>query len=66
MGVHGSVSLRDRLDMRIACADVAKHTQQPLGYLAWHEWAEKKARTHDQHQCPTCGLWTIWRRKERT
>lgn len=56
-------ALRDRLDMRVACADEAKHTRAPTGYLAWHEWAERKAKTHTQHQCPTCGLWAVWKRK---
>jgi hypothetical protein len=40
-----------------------KHTPQPESYLAWHEWAEQMARTHDQHQCGGCGLWAIWTRK---
>lgn len=48
-----------------ACPDRAKHTSDPPGYLAWHEWAEKKAKTHDQHQCPTCGFWVIWKRKKK-
>ena len=33
----------------------------PTGYLAWHEWAEKKARTHRQTRCPGCGLYKIWK-----
>ncbi len=48
-----------------ACIDKAKHTPDPTGYIAWHEWAEKKARTHTQHQCPTCGFWAIWKRKPK-
>ena len=47
------------------CPDRAKHTPDPPGYLAWHAWAEKKARTHDQFQCPTCGFWAIWKRKAK-
>lgn len=47
------------------CADRAKHTPDPPGYLAWMEWAEKKAKTHDQHQCPTCGFWVIWKPKRK-
>lgn len=39
------------------------HTDAPSGYLAWHEWAEKKARTHDQFRCPGCGLFKIWRKR---
>lgn len=37
------------------------HTPQPEGYLPWHEWAEQKAKTHEQHQCDGCGLWMIWK-----
>lgn len=40
----------------------ASHTPCPSGYLAWHEWAEKKARRHRQERCDECGLWAIWRR----
>ena len=36
---------------------------EPSGYLAWHEWAEKRSRRYEQEQCPDCGLWVIWRRK---
>lgn len=41
------------------------HTPQPEGYLAWHEWAEKKSRRHYQVRCPHCGLYKVWRRKPR-
>ncbi len=30
---------------------------EPSGYLAWHAWAEQKAKTHRQRQCPECSLW---------
>lgn len=36
------------------------HTPAPRGYLAWHEWAEKKAKTHVQRRCPGCTLFSIW------
>jgi len=36
------------------------HTKCPASYIAWHEWAEKKSRTHHQVQCDECGLWAIW------
>jgi DNA-directed RNA polymerase subunit RPC12/RpoP len=48
------------------CPDRAKHTSDPAGYIAWHERAEKKAKTHDQHQCPTCGYRVIWKRKSKS
>lgn len=47
------------------CPDRAKHTSDPPGYLQWHAWAEKKAKTHVQIQCPTCGFWAIWKRKPK-
>lgn len=39
---------------------------EPSGYLAWGEWAEQKAKTHDCSQCPDCGLWSIYTPKRRT
>lgn len=51
---------------RPATADgCVRHTPAPVGYLAWHAWAEKKSRTHVQERCPGCGLWMIWRPKKR-
>lgn len=47
------------------CPDRAKHTRCPSGYLAWHEWSARKYRTHYQVQCPTCGLWAIYRKREK-
>jgi len=38
---------------------------EPHGYLDWHEWAERKSRTHTQHRCPKSGLWTIWKPKKQ-
>jgi hypothetical protein len=40
-----------------------KHTPCPEGYSQWHAWAEQKSKTHVQHRCPNCGLWSIWKRK---
>ncbi len=45
------------------CPDVRKHTTAPDGYLAWHEWAEKKSRRHYQVRCSICGFYAIWKRK---
>jgi hypothetical protein len=47
----------------LLCAQT--HTPCPDGYLDWHEWAEKKSRTHTQEKCPHCGLWAVWKRKPK-
>lgn len=36
---------------------------EPSGYIDWHEWAEKKTKTHKQIKCKGCGLFHIWKRK---
>jgi hypothetical protein len=55
--LHGIKSADD-------CPDAARrHTPSPTGYIAWHEWAEKKARTHVQRRCPSCGFLAVWVRK---
>jgi hypothetical protein len=36
------------------------HTSCPDAYLAWHDWANDKAKTHYQERCPECALWAIW------
>lgn len=51
--------MMDRLQ-KDDCPDAKRHTKCPKGYLAWHEWADEKARTHNCTQCPTCDLWAIW------
>lgn len=45
---------------RPVCPQVELHTPAPKEYLAWHEWAEEKAKTHIQTRCPGCNLWHIW------
>lgn len=45
------------------CPDKQYHNmedKEPSGYVAWFEWAEKLNKTHEQKQCPTCGLYTYW------
>lgn len=46
--------------MNTDCPNAAQHTPQPDGYLAWHEWADKKSKTHYQIKCPGCDLYAIW------
>lgn len=45
---------------RGACPNEREHTSCPASYLAWHEWAEEKAKTHRQVRCPSCGLFKVW------
>ena len=45
------------------CSNYTEHTLEPEGYIAWHLWAEKMARTHKQVKCPTCGKYVIWKRR---
>lgn len=40
------------------------HTPCPIGYLAWHNWAQVKRRTHKQRKCGKCGLYKIWVKKQ--
>ncbi len=46
------------------CPNHAAHTPCPEGYIAWHSWAEKKSKTHQQERCPECGLFAIWKPKK--
>jgi hypothetical protein len=41
------------------------HTLSPEGYMQWHFWAEEMSKTHQQIQCPSCGLWAIWIKKKK-
>jgi hypothetical protein len=44
------------------CPDENKHTTMPAGYVDRAEDADRRmALGQTQHQCPTCGLWAIWR-----
>ena len=36
------------------------HTPSPIGYLAWHDWADKISKTHKQVKCKSCGLFKVW------
>ena len=52
-------------ERRSVCPNAASHTDQPVGYIAWHTWAERKMRTHVQQRCEGCGLLAIWVPKAR-
>ena len=35
-----------------------KHKPKRLGYIAWHYWAERMAKSgYRQKQCPICRKW---------
>jgi len=46
------------------CRTPELHADDPDGYLARFEWAQKMMQTHDQIECPGCGLWAQWVLKE--
>lgn len=47
--------------MTVRAYCVEPHTYGPGDPLTWPEWAAEMSRTREQHQCPDCGLWAIWR-----
>ena len=39
------------------------HKGSKLGYVQWHDWAEKMHKLgYRQHRCKRCGLWAVWRK----
>jgi hypothetical protein len=58
----GGRGTRGRSHMkRKPCPNEAAHNDDgPRDYMSRAEWAENKLKTHDQKQCPGCGLWLIW------
>lgn len=46
-----------------ACRDASRHTDKGVGCMDFHEWAEKKAKTHEQRRCLVCGFWVMWVKK---
>jgi hypothetical protein len=42
------------------CPDRDKHYPNPPGF---YEQAKELMKTHIQKQCPTCGFWSIWRKR---
>lgn len=41
------------------CAALHTHNE-PMGYLAWHMWADVMRLTHKQIKCGICGRYAIW------
>ena len=48
------------------CPDIMHHDAGPSGYLQWHAWARRMARTHRQIKCTGCGLYVIWLPKRQS
>lgn len=42
------------------CRHFEDHTPRPGGYIQWHEWAGRMAKTHRAEKCLGCGLYAIW------
>lgn len=55
--VPGGAGRGDRGVTVSTCDD---HVYGPDGYLAWHEWAQRMSKTHQQIRCDECELWAIW------
>lgn len=37
-----------------------RYPDEPEGYIAWAEWAEKKGKKHFQELCIEHGLYHVW------
>lgn len=47
-----------KLKQEIKKLKPCNHKKITLGYIQWHEWADRKIRMgHVQRKCPNCGLW---------
>jgi len=49
-----------KLNKHVVNGSACSHNpmNEKLGYIAWHEWADRKTRQgHKQKQCPICGKW---------
>lgn len=42
------------------CLNAQNHTPAPPGYIAWHAWAERMGKTHNQVRCLFCNRYEIW------
>lgn len=45
--------------------DCVHRPDEPTDYLAWHDWADKMAKTHVQIRCQGCGLYKTWVPKKK-
>jgi hypothetical protein len=47
----------------LACPREAEHCYGPRGYVDWHDWADRRRKTHRQKQCE-CGYWLLMEPKK--
>lgn len=45
------------------CPNAANHAPCAEGYVAWHAWAARQAKTHTSKRCPGCNRYRIWEPK---
>lgn len=48
------------------CSKRHLNPPQPIGYVAWHNWAEEFSKKHTCLQCEECGLWHLWVKKAKS
>lgn len=51
---------KSQIKREAGCWNRGQHTVGPEDFVLWHGWAEGIAVSHDQSQCPGCGLYIIW------
>lgn len=52
---------RKKISDRESCFE-----KEPIGYVAWHEFVHEKNKTHYQIKCKKCGLFHIWKRRNKS
>lgn len=60
---HKDKRLGYRLAHQDECPNAGEHQSGPADYLDWCAWAESMEQTHQQEECPGCGLYLIWRKR---
>ena len=52
--------MKKKIKGKKECLNAKNHTERPEQYIAWHNWAERKSKTHRQIKYKGCGLYEIW------
>jgi hypothetical protein len=67
-GLGVPVTAKRRADAERACPTPNSHHEPgcPDDYMARQAWFAEMAKTHEQRQCPGCGLWRVWVKREAT